>query len=113
MRLNHLGITVTDVIEARAFLEKYFGLKGIGKNNPKLTHVQDDNGLILSLFRGPPITEPQTTHIGFVQESEEHVNQIYDRLKADGFDVRPPQRSHGWTFWFVAPGGFAIEVVSE
>ncbi len=112
MKLNHLGITVTDVQESRAFLEKYFGMKGIGKTNPKLTHLQDDNGLILSLFQGTSsITEPETTHIGFVQETEEQVNAIYQRLKDDGFDVRPPERSHGWTFWFVAPGGFAIEVV--
>lgn len=36
---------------------------------------------------------------------------MYRRLKADGFDVQPPQRSHGWTFYVVAPGGFAVEVV--
>ena len=111
MKLNHLGITVTDVYEARVFLEKYFGLKGLGKNNPKMTHVQDDNGLILSLFKGPPITEPRTTHIGFIQENEEQVNAIYERLRSEGIDVQPPQRSHGWTFTFVAPGGFAVEVV--
>lgn len=111
MKLNHLGITVSDVYEARVFLEKYFGFKGIGKNNHKMTHLQDDNGLILSLFQGSPITEPKTTHIGFMQETEEQVNEIYQRLKADGFEVQPPQRSHGWTFHFVAPGGFAIEVV--
>jgi catechol 2,3-dioxygenase-like lactoylglutathione lyase family enzyme len=116
MKLNHLGITVTDVYEARAFLETYFGLKGIGKNNHKMTHVQDDNGLVLSLFKvglfgGSTITEPESTHIGFVQEAEEQVNALYQRLKADGFDVPAPQRSHGWTFTFVAPGGFAVEVV--
>ena len=111
MKLNHLGITVIDVHEARTFLEKYFGLKGLGKHNHKLAHLQDDNGLILSLFQGSSITGPETTHIGFVQETEEQVNEVFRRLKDDGFDVQPPKRSHGWTFWFVAPGGFAIEVV--
>ena len=111
MKLNHFGITVTDPYEAREFLETYFGLKGIGKNNRKLTHLQDDNGSILSLFEGSTITEPETTHIGFVQETEAQVNEIYQRLKDDGFNVQPPRRSHGWTFCFVAPGGFAIEVV--
>lgn len=116
MKLNHLGLTVTDVYEARAFLEKYFGLKGIGKNNHKMTHLQDDDGLILSLFQvglfgSSAITEPESMHIGFMQETEEQVNEVYQRLKDDGFAVEPPQRSHGWTFTFVAPGGFAIEVV--
>jgi lactoylglutathione lyase len=111
MKLNHIGITVSDTEEARAFLENYFGFKGVGANNPKLTHVQDDSGLILSLFRGSKITEPETTHIGFIQETEEQVNVIFQRLKDDGFDVQPPRRSHGWTFTLIAPGGFAIEVV--
>ena len=69
MKLNHLGITVTDVQESRAFLEKYFGLKGLGESHRKLTHLRDDNGLILSLFQGSSISpEPETTHIGFIQE---------------------------------------------
>jgi lactoylglutathione lyase len=111
MKLNHLGITVTDTIGARNFLEKYFGLKGIGKNSTKMTHIQDDNGLILSLFKGERITEPQTTHIGFMQDSEAKVDEIYQRLKADGFGMEPPQRSHGYTFYVIAPGGFMVEVV--
>jgi len=111
MKLNHLGISVTDVRQAGAFLEKYFGMRGIGKPNGKLAHFQDDAGLILSLFQGPPITEPEATHVGFIQENEEQVNAMYERLKGDGYDVPPPRRSHGWTFAFVAPGGFAIEVV--
>ncbi len=36
---------------------------------------------------------------------------MYERLKEDGFEVQPPQRSHGWTFYFTAPGDFIIEVV--
>jgi lactoylglutathione lyase len=111
MVLNHLGITVTDTVAARNFLEKYFGLIGIGKNNARMTHVQDDNGLILSLFKGDKITEPQTTHIGFMQDSEEKVDEIYQRLKEDGFKVEPSQRSHGYTFYVIAPGGFMVEVV--
>src|SRR4051812_3895458 len=109
MKLNHLGISVTDVREASAFLQKYFSLRGVGKASDKMAHLQDDGGLILSLFRGPPITEPEATHVGFMQETEEQVNAMYERLRGDGFDVPSPQRSHGWTFAFVAPGGFAIE----
>jgi lactoylglutathione lyase len=30
-----------------------------------------------------------------------------------GFDVDSPSRPHGsWTFYFTAPGGFTIEVLS-
>jgi len=115
MKLNHLALTVTDVREASDFLEKYFGLQPIGKANNTMMHLQDDDGLVLSLFKVGPfsarISEPEATHIGFMQETEEQVDTIYRRLKDDGFAVLAPQRSHGWTFTFVAPGGIAVEVV--
>ena len=111
MKLNHLGITVTDVLAASAFLETYFGLEPIGKKRPNLSHLQDENGLILSLFRGTKITEPQTTHIGFIRGSEAEVDELYGRLARDGFKADPPHHSHGYTFYLVAPGGFAVEVV--
>jgi lactoylglutathione lyase len=111
MKLNHLGITVNDVIAASEFLEEYFGLISVGKKHLNLSHLQDENGLILSIFKGKKITEPETTHIGFIQESEAKVDEMYQCLTGNGFKIDPPQRSHGYTFWFVAPGGFAVEVV--
>jgi lactoylglutathione lyase len=51
-------------------------------------------------------------HIGFVQESEEQVNEINRRLRDDGYAVPEPARLHGsWTFYFQAPGGFTVEVL--
>lgn len=113
MKLNHFAITVTDVSEARTFLEKYFGLKGIGENNHKMTHVMDENGTILSLFKGTEnnISTPQSTHIGFMQETEDLVMEMYEQLTRDGFAIKPPKRGHGLSFTLVAPGGFAVEVV--
>jgi hypothetical protein len=49
---------------------------------------------------------------GFGQESEERVNEIYQRLLDDGFEVEPPQRLHAWTFYVQAPGGFMVEVLA-
>jgi lactoylglutathione lyase len=55
---------------------------------------------------------PKTFHIGFIQESEERVNEINRRSKEDGFDVNPLKRFHGsWTFYFRLPGGFMVEVL--
>jgi catechol 2,3-dioxygenase-like lactoylglutathione lyase family enzyme len=55
---------------------------------------------------------PGYFHIGFIQESEVQVNELYRRLKDDGFAVDPPKRLHAWTFYVVAPGGFTIEVAA-
>jgi catechol-2,3-dioxygenase len=117
MKLNHLNLTVTTVLETQKFLEKYFGLKSINGNN-NMGFLSDDNGLVLTLTsmkvgKEIDVRYPVTFHVGFIQESEERVNEIHRRLKDDGFDVPPPSRQHGsWTFYFKAPGGFTIEVLA-
>lgn len=118
MKLNHLNLTVTHVPETRRFLEKYFGLRSMagGETDRGLAVMFDDANLVLTLMKAGEQTEvkyPPSFHIGFVQESEAKVNEINQRLKDDGFDVKPPRRFHGsWTFYFNAPGGFMIEVLS-
>jgi lactoylglutathione lyase len=115
MKLNHLNLTVPDVSETRTFLEKYFGLRGMGRGNDSIAGLSDDQGLVLTLMKAGQATEvkyPPNFHIGFIQESEDRVNEINKRLKDDGFDVEPPRRFHGsWTFYFRSPGGFTIEVL--
>ena len=117
MKLNHLNLTVTDVPGTRELLERYFGLRILGGND-NLALLSDDNGLVLTLTsmkisNETKVRYPATFHIGFAQESEERVNEINRRLKEDGFEVPPPSRQHGaWTFYFRAPGGFMIEVLS-
>ena len=114
MKLNHLNLTVTDVAEAHDFLEKYFGLRSMGRGNPNMAGLLDDSGFVLTVMKAGKATEvhyPVSFHIGFTQESVEKVNEINRRLREDGFDVPPPRRLHGaWTFYFQAPGGFAMEV---
>jgi lactoylglutathione lyase len=118
MKLNHLNLTVTNPVETQEFLAKYFGLKPRGKANQNMAFLSDDNGMVLSLMnvkigKESNVRYPATFHVGFIQESEEEVNQINRRLKADGFDVPPPSRQHGsWTFYFDAPGGFTVEVMA-
>jgi lactoylglutathione lyase len=118
MKLNHLNLTVTNPVETQDFLTKYFGLKPRGKCNRNMALLSDDNGMVLTLMNvkiGKELDAryPATFHIGFIQESEEEVNQINRRLKADGFDVPSPSMQHGsWTFYFDAPGGFMVEVMA-
>ena len=126
MQLNHLNLTVSDVQATRQFLEKYFGLQGTvdphsgrsleGDNeNRNFMVLFDDAGLVLTLMKshkGAAVEYPSTFHIGFIQPSEEHVNELNRRMKADGLDVPAPERSHAWTFYVRAPGGFVVEVLS-
>ena len=117
MKLNHLNLTVTDVAAAKACLETYFGLRSPDgtEDDDAFAVLLDDAGMVLTLMKVGKATEvayPPSFHVGFIQESEERVNEINERLKEAGFDVKPPRRFHGaWTFYFRAPGGFLIEVL--
>jgi lactoylglutathione lyase len=142
MTLNHLNLTVADPSETSAFLAKHFGLRPRG-GNLGIQMLNDDNGMVLTLIKarredfaegarpdgltegalraegaagkpsGGQVKYPSSFHIGFIQPSQERVNEINQRLKDDGFKVDAPAHLHGsWTFYFTAPGGFTIEVLS-
>ncbi|RNB80141.1 VOC family protein [Brevibacillus fluminis] len=111
MKLNHLNLTVSDVTATIDFLVKYFGLQNGNTRGNTFAVFFDDGGLVLTLMKGKQVSYPNTFHIGFIQESEDRVNEINQRMKDDGFDVEPPQRSHAWTFYVRAPGGFTVEVL--
>jgi catechol 2,3-dioxygenase-like lactoylglutathione lyase family enzyme len=112
MKLNHVNLTVTDVLAARDFLVKYFDLKDEG-GNAGMSFLSDDDGLLLSMMkagRGADVAYPETFHVGFFVESDAKVDEINSRLKADGFEVAPPERHHAYGFYVDAPGGFTVEV---
>jgi lactoylglutathione lyase len=115
MKLNHLNLTVTDVAETRKLFETYFGFTGSKEvGNEKFALLFGEDGFVLNLMRGAQVSYPETFHLGFVQESEERVNEINRQLKEDGFAVEPPRKFHGgWTFYFRAPDGFLIEVLHQ
>jgi lactoylglutathione lyase len=112
MKVNHLNLTVTDVQAPEQFLVKYFGLQSQGGTD-RMIMLFDDNGLRLTLSKGgQKIRYPGSFHIGLIQESEEQVSVINQRMKEDGLDVKSPQKYHAWTFYVQAPGGFTVEVLS-
>jgi catechol 2,3-dioxygenase-like lactoylglutathione lyase family enzyme len=115
MKLNHVNLTVDDVPAARQFLERHFGLRPYGEGRKNFDVLFDDDDLVLTLIgvgRSKTVSYPKSFHIGFIQPSEEDVDEVHRRLTEDGFDVDAPSRLHGaWTFYFRAPGGFTIEVL--
>ena len=96
MRLNHLNLTVTDVLVARDFLERYFGLRSMA-GNAGMAFLSDDDGFVLTLMKAGKATEvayPGNFHVGFFVESDEIVDEVNSRLKDDGFEVAPPEQHH-------------------
>ena len=114
MKLNHLNLTVTDPVAVSEFLARHFALRP-GGGNRGMQVLYDDQGMVLTLIKGraEEVRYPPTFHVGFIQPSEADVDAINARLREDGYDVDAPARLHGaWTFYFAAPGGFTVEVLS-
>jgi catechol 2,3-dioxygenase-like lactoylglutathione lyase family enzyme len=116
MKLNHINLTVTDVQEASDFLVRYFRMRSMGGNKGMgfLTDEQDSWGFVLTLMKATEGTQakyPGTFHIGFFIGNKETVDELYLRLKDDGFHVPVPKNTgHSYGFYVTAPGGFTVEV---
>jgi catechol 2,3-dioxygenase-like lactoylglutathione lyase family enzyme len=118
MRLNHLNLAVPDVTQTTQFFETYFGFRCVsGRGGGAIAILLDESGFVLALSNFDKATHveyPGAFHVGFHQESREQVDALYQRLKNDGFDAKPPREFHGaWTFYFRAPGGFLVEVFHQ
>jgi lactoylglutathione lyase len=66
---------------------------------------------VLTLMKGRTADYPATFHIGFIQATEAAVDALHARLTFDGFAPDAPERSHAYTFYVKAPGGFVVEVL--
>jgi catechol 2,3-dioxygenase-like lactoylglutathione lyase family enzyme len=118
MALNHLNLPVSDVFQTRQLFETYFGFRCVfERGRDVLAVLIDGSGFVLALSnfdKAAKVEYPGAFHIGFMQQSREQVDEIYQRLKSDGFDVKTPKEFHGaWTFYFHAPGGFLVEVLYQ
>lgn len=116
MKLNHINLTVTDVLAASDFPVKHFGMRSMGGNKGMgfLTDEPAGWGFVLTLMKASKGTQgkyPETFHIGFFIDSRETVDKLNHRLKQDGFDVPSPEDTgHSYGFYVNAPGGFTVEV---
>ena len=117
MGLNHLNLTVPDVPASRSFFETYFGFRCVNeRGRDALAVLVDESRFVLTLNnfdKAAEVEYPGAFHVGFLQESREKVDEMHARLKDGGYDAPAPREFHGaWTFYFRAPGGFVIEVLS-
>lgn len=120
MKLNHVNLTSFDVLADVAMFETYFDLRCLTRGK-SLAILKDDQDMVLVLNdftrkRGA-FTYPEDSdvhHVGFILDSNEQVDAVNARLKADGWDAPAPRAYHGaWTFYFKAKGGYFIEVCSR
>src|SRR5688572_20944087 len=108
MKVNHLHLMVPDVPAACRFFETYFELRKSG-GNAGLTVLLDEAGFVLTLMKlgsRSSSTYPDNFHVGFFVSDEARVDALHARMRGDGLEVGAPERSHAYSFYVRAPGGF-------
>jgi catechol 2,3-dioxygenase-like lactoylglutathione lyase family enzyme len=104
VKLNHVNLPVADVPATRDFFEKHFGFHRIAEPTDANVVLTDNAGLVLTISNFDHVDEvtyPKWFHVGFMQDSDEKVDDIYDRLKTAGLRPGQPENMHGArTFYF-------------
>ena len=91
MKLNHVNLPVADVSVTRDFFEKHFGFHCIAQPTDANVVLTDNGGLVLTISNFDhldEVTYPKWFHVGFMQDSDDKVDEIYDRLKTAGMKSR-------------------------
>ena len=107
MRIEHVAMYVKDLEKAKEFFIKYFGAvpnEGYHNKNTDFRSyfLSFDEGARLEIMTRPSIDDAEKTaartgliHLAFGVGSEEKVDELTARLKADGYEVLSGPRTTG------------------
>lgn len=119
MQLNHINLCVENLEEAREFFQHYFDFQCLHQVGKILVLMTDGQGFILNLSTPhlfgstePIQPYPGAFHIGFLQPTNDQVDQMYRRLStaAVQFKHEPKKIPGGYGFYFTAFNHLLIEV---
>lgn len=105
MKLNHINLVVSNVVEAIHLFETYFNFKCIdikGDNIVAILKGADDFTLVIMTNKNGQSVYPDAFHVGFMLDSEEEVIKTYDTLKSDGVVIgqEPKKIRDSFGFYF-------------
>lgn len=107
MRIEHAAMYVKDLEKAKEFFIKYFGAvpnEGYHNKNTDFRSyfLSFDEGARLEIMTRPSMDDAEKTaartgliHLAFGVGSEEKVDELTARLKADGYEVLSGSRTTG------------------
>ena len=118
MQLNHLNLSVDNLAEAREFFQQHFDFQVIDQKGAALAVLTDRHGFTLVLSDrqafgdAGPTHYPDGFHIGFIVETADQVDQVYNRLATAGISLgHAPKSARGsYVFYFTALNSLLIEV---
>mgnify|MGYP001152802541 CR=1 FL=1 len=89
MELNHINLVVKDVDKAVELFGTHMGFELLTNRNGKMAVMENNKNFALVIWGQVMNNEekipdyPQNFHIGFYQENENAVWQIYDKIKGE------------------------------
>jgi predicted enzyme related to lactoylglutathione lyase len=105
--VRHVHIWVADVDRTKAFYRDVLGLT-VSEERAGET-VEFENGKLW--FGKTRSSAPLATNAITIGLEAPSVQAVYDRLKARGVSVPPPEeRRYGWSFHLKDPDGYEIEI---
>lgn len=118
MSLNHINLIVKDVDKAVNLFADYFGFSIIVNHNSKMAVLENDNQFALVIWgqvlnKKEDIPEyPENFHIGFYQEDQEAVWNIYRKLQAEEnlrLEAEPKHIRNTFGFYFYFGQSYTME----
>ncbi|MDC8103593.1 MULTISPECIES: VOC family protein [Chryseobacterium] len=105
MKLNHINLVVANVEKTTKFFQTYFGFKCVDVKGDYIVSVLKGEGnftLVLMKNREGTPAYPEAFHIGFMLDTIEQVNDIYQRLKTGGIvgEQEPRKIRDSFGFYF-------------
>ncbi len=123
MKIEHIALYVNDLEAAKDFFVKYFGaVPGERYHNEKTDFcsyfLSFDDGARIEIMTKPDICDekknPARTgyaHLAFSSGSKEAVDELTEKLKADGFEVLSDPRTTGDGYYESCIVGFEGNII--
>jgi len=103
MKLNHINLVVSDVVEAINFFETYFNFKCTdvkGDNIVAILKGADGFTLVIMTNKEGKAIYPDAFHIGFMLDNSNAVTETYEKLKSGAIAVGQEPRKIRGSFGF-------------
>lgn len=104
MKLNHINLVVNDVPKATHLFETYFDFRCTERKGDFIVVLKgkDDFTLVIMADKGGNAVYPQAFHVGFMQENESDVIEVYEALKKGNLitDQEPKKIRDSFGFYF-------------
>lgn len=103
MKLNHINLVVSNVVNATHLFETYFNFKCTGVKGENIIAIlkgKDDFSLVIMTNKDGTSIYPDAFHVGFMLDNTNSVTETYQKLKDGGIVVGQEPRKIRDSFGF-------------